>query len=311
MINSAFACPAKRLTSNGSYPERFKGEGAMAIPNKIHISSIAAGLSLAATTLASDFGLEPLVLPAMPAQIGETVEPELIQADEPVGFFEGWTRTAELGLDGSSGNTDNLSIRAIFQTERQTDELRTLLRARYLYSEDDGEESENQGRVRGENDWLFPGERYFIFAFGVYEFDEFQDWDTRLQLFTGLGYDFLKERALLEGGQDRATLKGRVGAGATREFGSSDDDWQAEALVGLDFFWQITERNSFAAGTEVFPSLSDLGEFRSISYAAYDVLLSEQNELRLRLGLEHEWDSDPGDAKEHDVKYFLTLLATF
>ena len=279
--------------------------------NRTQILAALGSIALAASAWASDFGLPGLEFPYTAQQSTETVDPEVEADAEPVGFFDGWVRTVEFGLNGSSGNTENLSIRGIFQTERETDQLRTLFRARYLYSEDDGQESENEGRLRGENDWLFPGERYFVFAFGVYEFDEFQDWDTRLQLFAGLGYDFLNERALLEAGQDRATLKGRLGVGATREFGGEDDDWQAEALAGLDFFWQITDRNSFAAGTEVFPSLSDLGEFRSISYAAYDILLAEENELTLRLGVEHEYDSEPGDAKEHDVKYFVTLLATF
>lgn len=282
----------------------------MRVLNKSRILAGLAAFSCASVAWASEFGLPTLEFPYQEEQAAQA-DAGVEDTSEPVGFFEGWVRTLEFGLNGSSGNTENLSIRGIFQTERSTDQLRTLFRARYLYSEDDGRKSENQGRLRGENDWLFPGERYFLFAFGVYEFDEFQDWDTRLQLFAGLGYDFLEERALLEGGQDRATLKGRIGAGTTREFGSSDDNWQAEAIIGLDFTWQITERNSFAAGTEVFPSLSDLGEFRSISYAAYDILLADDTDLRLRLGVEHEYDSDPGDAKENDVKYFVTILATF
>lgn len=282
----------------------------MCVMNKSRIVAGLAAFSWASVAMASDFGLPTLEFPYQEEQ-AEQAEAAIEDTSEPVGFFEGWVRTIEFGLNGSSGNTENLSIRGIFQTERTTDQLRTLFRARYLYSEDDGNESENEGRLRAENDWLFPGERYFIFAFGVYEFDEFQDWDQRIQLFAGLGYDFLKERALLESGADRASLKGRLGTGAVREFGGEDDTWHPEALLGLDFFWQITERNSFAAGTEVFPVLDDLGEFRAINYATYDILLSDDTDLRLRLGVEHEYDSDSGDAKENDVKYFVTILATF
>ncbi|GIW73546.1 MAG: hypothetical protein KatS3mg103_0068 [Phycisphaerales bacterium] len=287
--------------------------------NRTLLPAVLASCSLASGAMASDFGLPRLELPpiaGLEAAAGQDGQDPAdaqaeAQAEEPTGFFEGWTRSVELGLNGSAGNTENLSIRATFQTERESDHLRTLFRARYFYSEDDGSKSENRGRVRGENDWKFPGERYYLFAFGIYEYDEFQDWDTRLQLFGGLGYDFLKERALLESGQDRASLKARVGAGVIREFGSDDDDWHPEGVIGLDFLWKITERNTFAAGTEVFPVLDPFGEFRAISYATYDIQLAEKGDLRLRLGVEHEYDSDPGEAEEHDVKYFVTLLATF
>ncbi|MFI4917212.1 MAG: YdiY family protein [Phycisphaerales bacterium JB060] len=264
--------------------------------------------------LGSEFGLPAVELPyqeVSPEADGDQVAPGVEDSSGPTSFWTGWTRSVEVGLSGSSGNSEAFDLRAIFETERETDELRTLFRARYLYGEDDGSVSENEGRARAENDWLYPGERYFTFVLGVYEYDEFEDWDTRLQLFAGVGYEFLKERALLGGGQDRATLTGRVGGGTTREFGGSDDHWQAEALIGLDFVWEINDRNTFAAGTEVFPSLSDLGEVRSVSYASYDVKLAEEADVRLRMGVEHEFDSDSGDAKEHDVNYFLTILATF
>lgn len=264
--------------------------------------------------LGSQFGLPAVELPyqeVAPEANGDQVVEGVEDSSGPTSFWTGWTRSVEVGLSGSAGNSDTFDLRAIFETERKTDELRTLFRARYLYGEADGRVSENQGRARAENDWLYPGERYLTFVFGVYDFDEFQDWDTRLQLFGGLGYEFLKERALLGGGQDRATLTGRVGGGTTREFGGSDDNWQVEALIGVDFVWDINERNTLAAGTEIFPSLTELGEVRTISYASYDVRLAEDADLRLRMGVEHEFNSDSGDAKEHDVNYFITILATF
>ena len=284
----------------------------MSCSNKFQMIVAVAAASFApvltASSFASDFGLPDL---AFPYQEEGAQEDGVLTPEDTPGFWHGWTRTVEVGLTGTSGNTETLNLRAIFETERETDELRTLFRARYLYGRDDGEVSENEARARAENDWLFPGERYFVFTFGVYEFDEFQDWDTRLQVFAGVGYDFLKERSLLDGGQDRATLTGRVGAGATREFGGNDTDWRPEALLGLDFLWEINDRNTFAAGTEVFPALDDLGEVRTVSYATYDVSLSEENDIRLRMGIEHEYDSDSGDARENDLSYFLTILATF
>ncbi|MEQ8317404.1 MAG: DUF481 domain-containing protein [Phycisphaerales bacterium] len=282
--------------------------------NKIRILTCAATAAMATFAQASDFGLPTIEFPyqeTSPEAEGDQGVEGVEDSSGPASFWTGWTRSVEVGLNGSSGNSDSFDLRAIFETERETDELRTLFRGRYLYGEDDGRASENEARARGENDWKYPGERYFTFVFGVYEYDQFEDWDTRLQLFGGLGYDFLKERALLGGGQDRASLTGRVGGGVTREFGGSDDTWVPEGLIGLDFVWEINERNTFAAGTEVFPALDDFGEVRAVSFASYDVLLAEEADVRLRIGVEHEFDSNSGDAKENDVNYFLTILATF
>ncbi len=283
----------------------------MSVSNKSRILAGVAGFSMATAALGSDFGLPTLEFPYQEAHTPEAGVQGVEDTSGPTSFFEGWTRSVEVGLTGASGNTENFNLRAIFQTERETDTLRTLFRARSLYAKDGSDISENNALARGENDWLYPGERYFTFVFGVYEFDEFQDWDTRLQLFGGLGYDFLKERALLENGQDRATLKGRLGAGVTREFGGNDDTWVPEGLIGLDFVWEINDRNTFAAGTEIFPALDDFGEVRTVSYVSHDVLLAEKADVRLRVGIEHEYDSNSGDAKENDVKYFITILATF
>lgn len=282
--------------------------------NKIRILACAVAAAAASGAIASEFGLAELELPYQEeaSQEGESQVADGVEdSSGSSSFWSGWTRTGELGISGSSGNTDEFDLRAVFQTQRETENLRTLFRARYLYGEEDGSASENEWLMRGENDWLFPGERYFIFSFGVYEFDEFEDWDTRLQLFAGGGYDFFKDRALLENGQDRASLKGRVGAGVVREFGTDDDEWRPEGLLGLDFEWQIKENQKFAAGTEVFPSLNDFGELRAVSYANYDIRLSEENDLTLRLGIEHEYDSNTDDADENDLKYFITILATF
>ena len=278
--------------------------------NKVRIAGGLLAAMTATAAFGSEFGLPVVELPYQDEGEAAAVE-GVVDSSEPTSFWTGWTRSVELGLNGSSGNSESFDLRAIFETQRETDELRTMFRARYLYGEDDGTASENKARARFENDWKYPGERYFTFVLGIYEYDQFEDWDTRLQLFGGLGYEFLKERALLDGGQDRATLTGRVGAGATREFGGEDDKWHPEALLGLDFLWEINERNTFAAGTEVFPALDDFGELRAVSYASYDVLLSEDADVRLRMGVEHEYDSEPGSAKENDVNYFVTILATF
>lgn len=285
----------------------------MGLPNRFRIAIVWVGFGVfASATQAAPWKLESIVRPAQEgeAAIEQPEQPDQQPPDEP-DFWSGWKRSIEAGITGSSGNNDTFNLRAIIETQRETDRMRTLISGRYLYGKDGGDASQDEGRLRGENDWKFAGERYFLFAQAQYDYDQFQDWDTRFQGFLGGGYDFLKERSLLEGGQDRASLRGRIGFGATREFGSDNTVWHPEALLGLDFTWAIDDRNTFSAGTEVFPVLDDLGEFRARNYAHYEVKLSNTRDVRLRIGAEHDFDSDPGDAEENNINYYITILMTF
>lgn len=284
----------------------------MFLTNRSLVSCVWVGFGFVSSVLASPYTLESIVNSSFEALAtqGQDEQAEEAPADEP-DFWSGWQRSIEAGLTGSSGNNDTINLRAIVQTQRETDRLRTMLRGRYLYGKDGGTISQDEARLRGENDWKFPGERYFVFSQVQYDYDRFQDWDTRFQGFAGGGYEFLKERSLLENGQDRASLRGRLGFGVNREFGGDDTKWHPEALIGLDFTWAIDDRNTFSAGTEIFPSLDDLGEFRALNYAHYEVKLSNARDIRLRLGAEHEYDSEPGTAEENNINYYVTILMTF
>ncbi|MEO1009292.1 MAG: DUF481 domain-containing protein [Planctomycetota bacterium] len=279
------------------------------------LALLAAGLAVPSSALAETLGLPTVELPQDQAEVGEAqADGEAEPVDEGPGprtsFWSGWSRTIELGLDGATGNTEAFNFRFATSTMRETDYLRTELSGTYDFGTNDGEESKNQARVLGVNDWKVPGKRHFYFGRGVYDFDEFQDWDSRLQLFGGVGYEILKERSLLDGGTDKADLRGRAGAGATREFGGVDNSWRPEALIGIEFDWMINERSSFDAYSNFFPALDDL-DARIESGANYDILLSEEDSLTLRLGVEHRYDTEPGDANRSDFEYYILLVYEF
>jgi len=247
---------------------------------------------------------------ALPAQ-DAAENPDGAAADEgpadPTGFWSGWSRRAELGLLGATGNNESLNIRARIATERESDLLLTRASARYLFGTNEGEETQNEARIRGDNEWKVAGQKYFYFAQGIFDHDEFQDWDQRVQLFGGLGYEFYKDRSLLKGGKDKATLKGRAGAGFTREFGGDENAILPEAFLGVEFDWQISERSGFSVVSDLFPALDEAGDFRSVSAAEYNILLDEEMNLSLTLGAELEYDTRPGDAKRTDLLYYATV----
>ena len=216
------------------------------------------------------------------------------------GWLDGWKGTVEAGLNGSDGNTEQISFRIAASAKRTTERMETTVGASYQYATSDGVESENRFEASGLNDWLNKGSRWRYFATGKYEFDEFQDWDHRLSGYVGVGYEFIKN--------DKTTLIGRAGLGGAYEIGGQNEEFNPEAMLGLDYTRKLTERQSLTASTEFYPDLSDLSEFRMINRAGWQITVDPETNMFLRLGAEHRHDSDPGKGFKHnDLDYYLTL----
>jgi putative salt-induced outer membrane protein YdiY len=224
-------------------------------------------------------------------------------ADESVytpGWLDGWKGSVEAGLNGSDGNTEQISFRIAARAKRTTERMETTVGASYQYATSSGVESENRFEAFGLNEWLNKGSRWRYFATGKYEFDEFQDWDHRLSGFVGVGYEFIKN--------DKTTLIGRAGLGGAYEIGGQNEEFNPEAMLGLDYTRKLTERQFLTASTEIYPNLSDFNEFRMVNRAGWQITVDPETNMFLRLGAEHRHDSDPGAGfKPNDLDYYLTL----
>lgn len=233
---------------------------------------------------------------------------EALAGDEkkpPATWFDGWEGSVSLGLNGSEGNTERLSVRAGIAGQRVVeDKYDTRFNTTYVYASEDGNKTEHRFRGELRNDWLFKNSPWRVFAQGAVDVDEFKDWEWRLQGYGGVGYEFIKN--------DKTELIGRAGLGASREFGGDDKDVQFEALLGVDFAHQITERQKISLTGELYPNLSDGGEFRALGRAAYEILVDPESGLSLKLGIEDRYDSDPGEGiDENDFDYFALLVWSF
>ena len=216
-------------------------------------------------------------------------------------FWSGWDGSVAFGLTGNSGNTENLSLRGTIAGKRTTDNYETTLGLLYVYANNDSSSTENRFRFDARNDWLLgESSRWRYFVSGFFEYDQFQDWDYRIGAFTGFGYDFIKN--------ERTTLTGRAGLGATAYFGGEDDDVRFEGLLGLDWTHQLNDRNKLYASATYYPDFSDMPEFRIEAKAGWEIKLDETNGMFLNLGIEDRYDSDPGgDSESNDVAYFALL----
>lgn len=212
-----------------------------------------------------------------------------------------WQLELSLGLNGSRGSTDSDNLRAGFTAAQETNRNIFNLALTYKYAREDKTDTENRfvGLVR--NDWkLGEDSPWSVFAEGEYEYNEFQNFESRIRGAGGLGYRII--------GDDNATLRVRVGAGYTYSFGDIDDG-SPNGLVGLDFRTRIAKNQELVTSVTYLPDFEDTGEYRLVSTAAYSVNLTDDGTLSLRIGVENRRDSQ-ADPKS-DTDYFVLLVYGF
>ncbi len=267
-----------------------------------------AELQAAEAELAAAEATGAVVTDTQPAgdQAGEAAPPPETVAKEP-GFFDlkSWTKSIDIGITGASGNSDNLSARVQVSAERKTDKMESTASALYRLTQQDSDNTENRFRFDLANNWLPPeGSKIRWWARGAYEYDEFQAWDHRVSASGGIGYEFVNN--------DKHTLVGRLGFGGSQTFGDDDENFRPEAVLGLDYAYQIKDNQRFVAGVEVLPDVSDPDYWRANSFARYEAVIDPTNGMTFKTGVTHKYDSKPGgDADKSDFEYFATLGWTF
>ncbi len=125
-------------------------------------------------------------------------------------FMEGWNREFALGLTGSEGNTVDFNLRTALDLTLENERRRLKISGRFVYKTEDGGESDINGRFGTHHVWLFENTDWFTFTRGVFDYDRFKDWKSRLTTTAGPGYAFIET--------DDIQLRGVFGLSGQREF---------------------------------------------------------------------------------------------
>lgn len=246
-------------------------------------------------------GGPPTPKPKTEAQIAaeRIADPPVPEPEEPA-----WAFTGLVGYSGSQGNTTEFDLRVGLTAEREDSDRRIKLATGYLLSETEGERDENSFFFSALHDWILEDSKWFPFAGARYDWDEFEEWDGRVTVSAGMGYQWI----------DRKDLKVRFrgGLAATRESGTDDDDWRPEALLGAEFKKHLTDTQTLEGDVTYYPDLEEGGEFRTVAHLAWSVQLNDEGTLNLKAGVENEYDSHREDPfKSHDFKYYVALTFAF
>jgi putative salt-induced outer membrane protein YdiY len=225
------------------------------------------------------------------------VKPQCKPAPDP------WSGNFELGLDGSEGNSPRLNFRFGFEAKRKTAEDVLSLDLDYHRNTNDSLTTAHRTFLDWRYERLFKESAWTWFAHGTVDYDEFQAFDVRVAIDSGLGYQFIDT--------DHTSFLGRLGGGWSREIGGPDDDYVPEAAFGMDFERQVTKRQKLAATVDYTPDVTDMADFRLKSKASWEVLLDGDTNLSLKMSVLDRYDSTPHGAKANDVDYSVTLLWNF
>lgn len=230
-----------------------------------------------------------------PAPVPEDAPPP-VEPEEEKGPWSGY---ADLGLAGTAGNTETLTMRAAAGVKRETEETIFRADARYRLNTDSGNTTANQAIGSVRHDWLLPGSPWGLFVEALLEYDEFKDFDFRLDLLGGLTYEFIAN--------DTTRLVGQAGVGAYNEFGAPDEEWTPQGLVGLRLEHAFNDRTKWIAYGNYYPSFFDIADYRIIAGTNIEVALNEDKSLFLKAGVEDRYSSEGGGDSPHDVDFYVTL----
>lgn len=244
----------------------------------------------------------PSVIPAQDIQpIGGGADGGLLPAPLPPPPI--WSGSAELGVNGATGNSELFNLRVGFDARRKVETNIFTTDFLYALADQNGIRTTNQALWNARDEVLFPGSPWSLFASLNLEYDELRAYDFRVGVYGGVGYTVIDDSDL--------TFKLRAGAGAVREIGNLPSRWVPEFVFGYDFRLKVNDRSSFVSVLDYYPRIDKFGQYRLRVRAAYENVLDPTNGIILRLGVQDRYDSDPGPAKKNDLTYFATLGVKF
>jgi putative salt-induced outer membrane protein YdiY len=212
-----------------------------------------------------------------------------------------WKHELDAGINGATGNSESLSLHTGYNGSFKDANHGWKISSAYDNAKSNGIESRRQFFADLLKDWFWSESPWFAFAQGRYDWDRFKEWDYRLSLAAGGGYEFLNN--------DTWYLAGRFGLGGNKTYGDEEETFTPEATLGLEAAWTISNHESVDFKTTFYPSLKESGEYRNISSLSWRMSMGDSRNVAMKIGLSNEYDTLAAPGTEtNDFKYNLSLV---
>jgi putative salt-induced outer membrane protein YdiY len=212
-----------------------------------------------------------------------------------------WKGSAAAGLNGKTGNSQNLDINASINLARETDLTKTTVLATYFYAANDTSTVTDRVFAQARQERKLKNPKYSLFFQFGYEWDRFKNFDYRVALHSGLAYQVYKE--------DDGSLNLRFGAGASKEVGTPADDWLPELQFGGDWDRQVTDTLRLYANIYYFPNIEDFTDFRLNTNTGLEFVVDETRNINFRIFALNRYDSTPpAGNQQNDIDYGMAIV---
>ncbi len=240
--------------------------------------------------------------------IAEAIEGEPIVSSGPPGWHEPaywfgpvpWDIGVEFGLNGSEGINESISLRSGGHLKRETKRWKIDTSLVYNKNTANNVETQNNALLDLRVDRRLEESPWSLYFLHQTLYDEFQAYDLRVSVNTGVGYRLFDTETI--------DFIGRFGGGSSREFGGPDNQWAPEALMGLDYEHELTGTQRLSARVDYYPEWDQFDHYRIVSDVGWEIALDRPKNLSLKFSVVDRYDSTPNGVRPNELNYAALLI---
>jgi putative salt-induced outer membrane protein YdiY len=180
-----------------------------------------------------------------------------------------WSGLLDTGLSLTRGNSESLTYNLSGKAARVTDLDKISVYTTAIYTDSTVDHINSttahaiRGGIRGD---LNVGDKFFVFGFTDFEYDQFQDLDLRNVVGGGLGYHIISSKAttfdVFAGGDYDQDFFGAIAATATAPATAAVTRKTGEVDLGETFNAKINNRTTITQQFSLYPNVSNTGSYR-------------------------------------------------
>ena len=196
-----------------------------------------------------------------------------------------WNVTLGAGL--SYSQTDDLTLGANFNGSlvRDDDDSKWTTTLKYVYNFDESEVKDNFGILGTNYERMFASNSKLLwFLRGSYQYNQTENYKTRIKAFGGLGY--------LASSTDDLKLRVNGGVGGSKDR-NGNTDFIPRTTFGYSLDWALNDLTRLTSTTSVENDIKAYADYLLVVEANLNVKVSEAQNLSLYINVRDEYDSNP------------------
>jgi hypothetical protein len=224
------------------------------------------------------------------------------QVDEPIPSK--WKFSLAANANYVDSSDEQLDFRVAGSAVYEDPDVEKLkVDGEYFFRTVNSSTTDNNLLLTGVYDYFFQDSSWLAFGKVQGQMAPLEAWEQRLSGWGGVGYRFFREAPLV--------LTGKIGAGATREFGGINQT-RAELYLELAGKWDISEFQSLEASCWIAPEFEDFSDYLLLSRLEWSVTIDPTLGMSFLGGLRYQYQSNvPAGDNPDDLRVYAGIKVDF